>query len=310
MNVFKLLILLILICISYSRVFAEEDLLTANQQEQLLERLEELESAASEIRNSVYSKALVELKAVVGQPSLCGRLYIDCVNEVDFKAKGRKFGEFSEWKKRYAKQVGESDYEKALQLQVRYIIMTMNLFHLEEWEQIEHLIGSLLEYLDHVADADAVRGTNNRPVLNSPLNQSYFVKRFKLEKSLKPRLGWVMNAGDINGIYDKFILPNVIRQKKEGLLDQVWQRRVKQAREIADKNDSKDEFDRFGIPALEWKKANNLYAMGKRRSAFLKMLNIIKAHTDHPEALKWIGEFKKLIAASATPEEGEGDDFF
>ena len=310
MKSLKLLFSIVVFNLLSSVLLAQTDVLTPSQQQQLLDRLEQLESVASEVRNSVYSKALLELKSVVSQPSLCARLYLDCVNEVDFKSKNLKFGEFSEWKKRHAKGIGGSDYEKALQLQVRYLIMTMNIFHLDKWDEIQHMIGSVLDYLDDVAVADSVRGFNNKPVLDSPLNQSYFVRRYKLEKSLNPRMGWVMNAGDFDGIYDKFILPNIINHKEEGLLDQAWLRRVKQAKEIADKNDSLSEFEQFGLPALEWKKAKNIYAMGKRRDAFLRMLNIIKAQTDHPEVLNWIGEFKTLVSESAAPAEESDDDFF
>ena len=50
--------------------------------------------------------------------------------------------------------------------------------------------------------------------------------------------------------------------------------------------------------------------MGQRREAFLKMLGILKAQTDHPEALSWIGQFKKLVTESAAPAEESSDDFF
>ena len=289
---------------------AQTDVLTPSQQKQLLERLSDLEKVASQVRNTVYSSALTDLKAAVGQPRRCADLYVDCVNEVDFRSQGKKMSEFSDWKKRNLKLVREDDHERALQLQVRYLIMTMNLFRIEEWEEVQGLIGSVLDYLDAVAEAESVRGVNRQPVLKSNLNQSYFVRRYKLEKSLNPKFGWVMNAGDFKGIYNKFIFPNIIGNGDRDLLDQVWSRRLKQEKVIADKAERLSEFMEFDVPALEWNKAKNIYDMGNRREAFLMMLGIIKNQTNHPEALNWIAEFKTLVSSAGSIAEEDDDGFF
>jgi hypothetical protein len=169
------------------------------------------------------------------------------------------------------------------------------------------------------ADDQAVKRIYDR-IMKDPLPGSIPVKALKLEELLAPsastpgaapadgegRRGqgqglsrdWEMAPGNVDGIFQKIILPELRAQHDPRLLE-YWDMKIKREGEAAGRSRLAFDAERFNQvrrPELLWNRAEDELALGQRGKAINDMFNLIKNNPAHPNAAAWVSRLESVIA--------------
>ncbi|HSP41342.1 MAG TPA: hypothetical protein VLO11_00585, partial [Luteolibacter sp.] len=115
----KLAVLVISCCTAHGEVLTEQE------RETLLKRLEDLQSSAEERVDARFRAAIAAYTSAASSPSAASDLYLKCVEKVNFIDQKRKSQDFREWKRREADEISSSGFGLALQIQLRWLILTL-----------------------------------------------------------------------------------------------------------------------------------------------------------------------------------------
>jgi hypothetical protein len=150
---------------------------------------------------------------------------------------------------------------------------------------------------------DSIRQLNKQ-LVGEPVSGSVVARLLKLDETindLAPRgprgqqqqqgpNAWEQSAGNVDGIFDSIILPELRDQKDPRVLE-YWDMRLKRATENISKSKLSFEIDRFNTitrPKLLWDRAQDAKLVGQRSRALTDMVNLIKTYPTHPDAANWI----------------------
>jgi hypothetical protein len=114
---------------------------------------------------------------------------------------------------------------------------------------------------------------------------------------------WEMVPGNVDGIFQKIILPELRAQRDPRLLE-YWDMKIKREGEAATRSRLSFELDRFNQirrPELLWNRAEDELALGQRGKAINDMFNLIKANPSHPSAAGWVSRLESAIAPPTAP---------
>ena len=170
------------------------------------------------------------------------------------------------------------------------------------------------------ADDQAVKRMFDR-IMNAGLVGSVPVKALKLDELITAASGpadpdarrgpgggggsrdWEMVPGNVDGIFQKIILPELRAQHDPRLLE-YWDMKVKREGEAAARSRLAFDLDRFNQirrPELLWNRAEDELALGQRGKAINDMFNVIKANPTHPNASAWVSKLETVIAPPTAP---------
>ena len=124
-------------------------------------------------------------------------------------------------------------------------------------------------------------------------------KTKKGEKSEAPE--WELVPGNLDGIYNSIILPELRAARDPRLLD-YWDMLLKREAEAI--HPGMPDFEERRVmqvrrPALLWARAQDLMILGQRNRAVTEMFNLIKTYPQHPEAAHWMAHLESILAPPA-----------
>ena len=126
------------------------------------------------------------------------------------------------------------------------------------------------------------------------------------EKSDAP--GWEMVPGNLDGIYNSIILPELRATRDPRLLD-YWDMTLKHEAEAI--YPGMPDFEEHRVmqvrrPALLWARAQDMMILGQKNRAIAEMFNLIKTYAQHPEVAHWTAHLEGILVPSASkqPETG------
>lgn len=155
-------------------------------------------------------------------------------------------------------------------------------------------------------------------IMKAPLPGSVPVKAMKLDDLLGPenfggadgppggRPGsrgnanakeWEMSPGNVDGIFEKIILPELRAQRDPRLLE-YWDVKIKREGDAAAKTKlafDAERFTQFRRPDLLWSRAEDELVLGQRNKAINDMFGLIKGHPAHPNASSWVSRLEVLL---------------
>ncbi len=112
---------------------------------------------------------------------------------------------------------------------------------------------------------------------------------------------WEDNPGNLDGIFQKIILPELRLQKDARVLE-YWDLKLKKEADTASRSRLAYEIEKFNTerrPSLLWSRSQEYLLLGQKNRAISEMFALIKACPTHPEADAWIGELEQLLAPPA-----------
>jgi hypothetical protein len=110
---------------------------------------------------------------------------------------------------------------------------------------------------------------------------------------------WEMVPANIDGIYEKFLLP-IMRKNRDARILDYWDNKILNARGVASSSTGSFNTDNYNQeirPALLWSRAEDEIVIGQRPTGLTDMYNLVKSFPAHPEAAKWIAELEGLLSA-------------
>lgn len=291
--------------------------LTEPERQALLDQLEALENAAQNSKDARIRAAAGAFRSALESPQSAIEFYEKCVEKVDYIDRGRDSQDYREWKRRNRERLGDNDFGKALQLQMRWLILAVQAGSDNPPDDIIPRAHSLL--LGVFDDAKALQP--HQRVLSSNVFGTPFAKAYELD-DLKPQ-EWPSSILPAENIYEQVILPPLRLARDYAGIRATWTERINcelavieqltppNRRNGEDDDDAHEEaieeakadFISEKRPELIWEMEVDVYKAGDEQQAALRMLSHIKAHLTHEKVGEWQSELRGLV----DPESAEAD---
>ena len=129
------------------------------------------------------------------------------------------------------------------------------------------------------------------------VGDSLFAKYFQISPYLAGLPNWEVRLYDVEGIFQKTILPS-LRQDKGPRLLTYWDSKMQGEAARVDQRSNSLAVNRFNNvlrPTLLWNRAEDELLLGDQPRAVADMLAILKAHPDHPDFDKWAARLTDLV---------------
>jgi len=183
--------------------------------------------------------------------------------------------------------------QMAVRMHLTYLVLSL---HRANGATIPQLMPALLSYTDQITAAHDVIG--KQEMMKRGVNDSIFVRWYGIGKLLENLKDWENTPGDVEGIFQKAILPQ-LRKDKDPRIIGYWDARIqREANDAKGRNRTFDaeQFDQVLKPNLLWSRAQEFLAIGQRNRAINEMFAIIKAYPAHPNSAGWIDNLVKLVS--------------
>ncbi len=295
--------------------------------EQLRKALAEMKTHQAQFKKTQLQRALQDVRAAAASGPAAASAWADAVKRTQFEGSGHESAQFREWKDSGA---GEALGEKEVQNAARLYFVWLNLtIQRASGTPVKDLIPQIISYTQEVAADKAAmqifeakmahekeqaaggRGPKGRKsnddqvkrmhdqILSGALSAGAPVRGGNFSDLLKVEK-WELSPGNVDGIFDKTVLPE-FRETKDPRLLEYWDQRIKREGEAATKSGlalEVDNFNQIRLPGLKWQKAQDELLLGQRNRALNDMFNLVKSYPAHPEAQAWLTKLEELLGDS------------
>ncbi len=272
--------------------------------DKLLEQLEKIEDTVTKARKTANSAAYDAIREAASNDQKAVALWLECIHELDFRAKDRKEADFRQWRDGPGKRMADGNGPAAMRMNLQYLLLTMRASEADTDAERSEVLSSLMSYLDVLAQnwksLRDTRGLLDGSALNTPV-----ARRFKLERSAQPKMGWCLSPSSVEEIYEVAILGPLREKQNLTKLQAAWTRRAQhQAAMAAAEGDAGvKQYRESTQPRLEWTMARDLFAAGAPDGA-PRMLRVIQTYQGHRDVTFWIDEMKRLLLAAKEAKSG------
>lgn len=272
--------------------------LTSDQLAKLLKELDAVEAEVNGKRMAMRSSAVEAFRKAAASDKAAYEFYLACVKELRFDSREARASEFREWRDRNEDRLKDDTQTAVLRLQLQYLVLT-----LRKAEGVE--MGTIVPELETfvagiAANAESLAGSMRdlrESVLRTPFAQVY-----ELNKSLKLS-DWSEAPGNFEEVYGATVLPYYRKYLPEKL-GEAWDRRIDAQSRLVATLQAEDPvaletYQTEELPRLKWAKAKDIYEHVSQPHGSIAMLNLLKENPGHPNASKWLEEFKVLLGKTA-----------
>ncbi len=288
---------------SLSWVNAEEAELTDSDRVVILERIAELEATSEARVTGLYLKAIAAYKSAVQSDTETMKFYLACYEKVNYTDKGLSNSDFRDWKKRNDAKLSAKSYRAALRMQLAWLLLSLEAA--SEEVEVTEMSSKALSHLNNLfSDKDVI--TEQRSLISQNAMSSVFAKTYSLNIKVAD---WPRSALDIDGIYDKLVMPPLRSGRRIPELRAAWGRKILSLAKLTELQPSRGRtsgsssvnevamlaFKTNVHPQLVWDMEKECYEAGDERAAALNMLKHVEANITHKSAPKWLGEFQAYM---------------
>ena len=289
----------------------------------LLQDLRGIKNQQTQMSKAAKQKALQQVQAVAASPASAAAAWEEAVRITQFEGAAREGSQFKDWRERDGEALKEKEAANAAQLHYKWMALTLQRsMGTSMKDMLPQVIGFTKELAaDHLAmeslEDDIRRGkevavsgkhgkdrkTNDEAVkrvhdqiIRAPVNNSIAAQVLKIGGLMEVDK-WEMNAGDLDGIYTKIILPE-LRAAHDPRLLEFWDMRIKRESDKATKSKLAFEIEKFNQvrrPELLWSRAQDVLLLGQKNRAVGEMFNLIKTYPSHPQADDWVTAFEHIL---------------
>ncbi|MEO8204773.1 MAG: hypothetical protein ABI615_01240 [Chthoniobacterales bacterium] len=284
--------------------------------QEILKRLENIRNRQSSVKIAEIRAALQKLEPIANSSGGAVNFYEDAVKATRYDGKQNGSQNFEEWRKKEVQNNRAITTQTALQLHLRYLILSL------KWSGTENkavLMPELKAYLRSLEEAEK---TFRRPppltddgkkFLTDSIANSMFVAWLKLGPLLPEAATWESIPSNIGGILEKSIRPELRKEKKQELIE-TWNEQIQLEADRVTNLQLKMEIDKFNTvkrPQLLWDRAQDLLVLGNTKQGYSEMIQVIESNPTHADQEKWITKLETLISkekaarAPAAPAEEE-----
>jgi hypothetical protein len=261
----------------------------------ILNALKTIKQKHEEFEKKDKTSLLQQINAAAASVMAAVNYYQDAVRSTRFNGQNRETTQFNEWRRkgRDADRMKDKNWQEALRLHLYYLAITLQR---ETGTEVKDLLPQLLSYTNQlVVEHDLLQDQGEW--MDRPLTDSIFVNWLQLGDPLSKLDKWEMAPGNLNGIYQQAILPE-LRKLKDPRAVEYWDLRVKMEGSQASasgRNFEVDKFNQVTMPKLLWNRSQEMFAIGQKNKAATEMLSVIKKYPTHPNVGDWIEKLEKLL---------------
>jgi hypothetical protein len=293
----------------------------------LIKELAKLREAQTVQSKTARQTALQQVNSAAASAERAVAVWEDAVRAVQFNGAPKEGAGFREWKEKEGDALSAPLARNAARLFFVWLGLTIQR---DGGATVKDLMPSVIAYTrELIADQQAVdaledsmrrekelAATNNRRppsaqhkpsddqvrkmhdhILRRPMTASPVVQWLKLGDFLNPDK-WEKQPGDLDGIYNTILLPELRAQHDPRVLE-YWDLRLRREGEAAAKTKLAFDLEKFTTqrrPTLLWSRAQDALAIGQKNRAIGEMFALIKANPQHPEVAGWIATLESLLA--------------
>lgn len=281
---------------------AEE--LNPEQLAKILSELKTIEEQVTSKRLKTRTSAVEAFRTASASDKAALEFYLACIKEINFDRKEARASEFRDWKDQNEVRLKAPSTLTAMRLQLQYLVLTLRC---AEGVKLETLVPELESYINNIANNYQTLGDGAK-TLKQSVAQTIFAQAYELDQSLRME-DWSYTPGNIETVYQKTLFPFYRKEHPEMLMT-VWDRRIAQETSIFQAEHAGDapalaKFQSDRLPRLQWQRASDVFQSASQPQGALAMLQLLKAHPDHPDATDWVKGMRDLLkapAAASTPE--------
>ncbi len=273
--------------------------LTQEQLDAFLEELKAIGEVVEGKRVSTRTSAVEAFREASTSDKAALEFYLKCVKMLRFDSRDAKYTEYRDWRDRNEDKMEEESNLLAMRLQLQYLVMTLRV---AEGVDREAIIPELETFITNiVANVEDLEGRGMQ-TLREEVNRTVFAEAYELNQSLQVE-NWNYAPGNYAACYEETIFPYFRSEAPEGLAD-AWDRRIGLEKQYVGitKEDDEVALEKFvseRLPRLYWQKASDLFQSVSQQQGILAMMQILRTHSDHPDATKWLKDLQGLLTAAA-----------
>jgi hypothetical protein len=138
-------------------------------------------------------------------------------------------------------------------------------------------------------------------IMEEAVSENVFAKWYMLGDQLAGLPDWEMVPANVDGIYEKFLLP-IMRKNHDQRILEYWDAKIMSARGAASDATAAFSTDNYNMsvrPALLWSRAEDEIIIGQRDKGLADMYTLVKTYPAHPDAGRWITELEGYLTPAA-----------
>ena len=282
---------------------AQDQPLSSSETNMLLDAIKDLKGQVQEQRYGIHASAIKAFRAAAASTTSAYDFYVKCYKEMNFTRKGARESEYLEWKKKNRDYLRSREHSEARRMQLQYLVLTLRAAQFTKKEQYYSIIPELTTLIDNALSAYPHLGSS-RKILHADAVGSTFARVYDLQSTMKRNKNWGRSPMDIDGIYDRTILPMYRSKEKLAELSAAWDKRIAQRIRMVGalgNSESESKFTRDTLPRLKWAKNMDLLRGGKQRTALTAMVSLVRSNPEHDNIDEWIEELEGYLSGENSP---------
>jgi hypothetical protein len=298
---------------------------------EILATLRQLRDAQTAQVKTAKQTAIQQAAGGAGSGERAAALWEEAVRVTQFQGVAKENAAFREWKERDGEGLKSKEAQSAARLFFAWLGLTLQrsngvavkdllpqiISYTKEATAVDLAAEALEEAIkkeresapagakrmarEKVADEQAVKRMVDQ-IFKRPLAASPVVQWMKVGDFVAPEK-WEPHPGNVDGIFQKIILPELRAQKDARVLE-YWDMKLKREAEAASARRAEFEITKFNTvrrPELLWNRAKEMAEIGQKNRAASEMLALIKANPTHPDTGAWIGQLEELLVPPTAP---------
>jgi hypothetical protein len=292
--------------VSVFSVHAERDASPINT-EQFLKEVTQLELKQKEQLRAGKAEIIATFQNAAQSGSTAARLYEEAIEVTQFNGRKEKSQAFSDWKKKNADLLRSQEMGTALQLHLRYLIMSLQR---AASEKNADFVNPSLSYINDLSKIllDQAKGTafppETKALLERSIADSVFTKWMLLTPWLPKANEWELNPGNIDGIFEKNIRQS-LRTEMSPRLIETWDQQMKiQADRITlgRLDYEADKFNNVTQPRMVFSRANDMILIGLKNKGCTEILQLLRSRPEHPDFPQWAAKIRDTLSSRPAAE--------
>ena len=294
---------------------------------QLLQELQKIKEQQAQQAKANRQRGLQEAQAAAASLAAAAAAWEEAVRQTQFEGSPKEGPRFRNWKEGEGNTLSEKEVQSAARLFFQWLALTLQrAMGVPASDLLPQVIQHTKEVTADLAAVDALEERIKRQkelaasgkqgkgrekddeqvkrmhdqILRTALAGSPPVQALNISEFVNVE-GWEQVPGNVEGIFQKIILPQ-LRAAKDPRLLEYWDMRIRREGEVAAKSQlafEAEKFTQIRRPELLWSKAEELLVLGQRNKAITEMFAIVKSHPAHPQALIWLGKLEQLLKPNA-----------
>ncbi len=326
------LALILLVVIHAPLTPARAEALKPDELKSFAEQLEQLRKTVNSQRSKENAVALRSFVKHGTSPVSANAFYLECLKKLRFTDEGKRAEAWRTYRDNNDDLFNSVYHRQAKQMELRYLIMTINAAHEEDRRE---LMPQLISYIDALLSIDG-RAYEHMQSADS----SVFTEVYDIQSSIDPG-DWQMDPTNVGGIYDSAVLPHM-RNHRDPRLVPAWLKKIEHMTDYAEKvkegeaaeqreaeredrrqsrgggnpettaearaeRDRYEEFMTETLPEAKWNMCEDLAENGFRDEAIPLMFQVIREHAEFSDVPSWLSSLEALLRAALKESTGGGD---